>query len=334
MRFIVDRNDELGFSGWVVDQQAPQEPVLLDVRLGDGADLRVVAGRYRDDLAAADIGHGGYGFAVSGLELRGRAVESVVAHGSSGAVASYEAVAEGVLEPTAVDEAEGEPLKKYDVVNALARVVGDNRYLEITTPSTGYTYHRTNGFRSRSRLMYGCPPQFDDGADVTFRTTSMPSLDALRAVTSASSEDPYDVIFVDPEHSYWSGATDLLGALEAVKPGGAVVVHDCLPTDPQLLLPGPRGYCGETFAAFLDVANSPYVAGACVVAVDYGVGILFAPGGTVRDVPQHRPSLEAWADWHRSRNDVQTTHAFFVSRLVELTTVWSAREFRAWAAQA
>lgn len=63
---------------------------------------------------------------------------------------------------------------------------------------------------------------------------------------------PFDVVFVDADHSYAGCLRDLWHALEVVRPiTGLILVHDTYPTTPSLI--DPR-YCGEAWRALRDFA--------------------------------------------------------------------------------
>ena len=105
-------------------------------------------------------------------------------------------------------------MHKFDIVNALGRAYGGCRYLEICTPTTGarYSFVDPAVFSTRHRLMYRCPEAFDDGEDITFRTSAESSCDIIRTVHALQPPaDRYDVVFVDPWHSYDASIADLYG---------------------------------------------------------------------------------------------------------------------------
>src|ERR1017187_10832607 len=148
-------------------------------------------------------------------------------------------------------------MTKYEIVNLLFRQYGLKSYLEICTPTIGLTYAMidANQLVDRQRLVYNCPRKFNDGLECAFRTTAPSShqlvLDILRNRRGA-----YDIVFVDPLHTYRATMTDLLGAFCLVRPGGVIVVNDCCPRDAGLVRPTFKkgAWCGVTYQAFIDFA--------------------------------------------------------------------------------
>ena len=129
-------------------------------------------------------------------------------------------------------------MTKYEIVNLLARKHGLRSYLEICTPTTGWTYSRIDETQlsKRNRLMYRCPDDFDDGLDCAFRTSAGSSHEVVQSIARAQGGIPgYNMVFVDPFHTYEASMTDLLGAYCLVRPGGVLVVHDCCPEDPDIV---------------------------------------------------------------------------------------------------
>ena len=91
----------------------------------------------------------------------------------------------------------------------------------------------------------------------------------------ASSAARFDVIIIDGVHSCGHVLRDIDNALEALNPGGIVVVRNCLPTDEGMASPKPRSgaWCGDVYrAAAWHFARSPHLC--YTVDADYGCGIV------------------------------------------------------------
>ena len=135
---------------------------------------------------------------------------------------------------------------KVDVVQHLARLNGYTRYLEIATSTTGFRFAaaRAFGFETCLRLLYRCPPTFEDGQPVDFRS---PDLDTSSCLAILDERCPaFDIVFLDPHHTYECSARDLSAAFALIRDGGAIVVHDCDPPTAEIASPdfhlGP--WCG------------------------------------------------------------------------------------------
>lgn len=165
---------------------------------------------------------------------------------------------------------------KHEILNAIARRYGYTSYLEICTHYTGGSYHRIDGeqLTRRKRLMYGCAPDHDDGSPIDLRTEAE-SGEGLFARLLQSGER-FELIFVDPDHTYASSSRDLVFALQLLAPGGTIMIHDCNPGSPELARPEYQtgDWCGVTYAAYLDVALGTEGYSYVTVDTDWGCGIL------------------------------------------------------------
>jgi hypothetical protein len=218
----------------------------------------------------------------------------------------------------------GEPImKKFDIVNALGRATSEARYLEIGTPLTGKQFAGVDPdvFAVRHRLMYSCPESFEDGLDITFRTTATSSHELVRSLHAMQDSGGYDVIFVDPWHTYDATITDLQGALWLLRPGGILVVHDCSPEDPRTLTAEQTdgAWCGLTYRAFIDFVLAADPAGYCVVDCDYGCGLVFTqPARLPQGLPTGRPPQRLIFEWTLSCREGSDPYPFFDSHRHEL----------------
>jgi len=173
--------------------------------------------------------------------------------------------------------AEGESTYlKVDIIHRLAERFGYRRYLEFATGTTGYLYNLIDRdrFEECRRLLYNAPADFADGCAVDYRTEGLDISDLLAAI--ARERGRFDIILVDPYHGYRESRRDLDAALALLEPGGALVVHDCLPPTEELARPDFQegAWCGVTYKAYLDFVIAhpelPYV----TVDTDYGCGVV------------------------------------------------------------
>lgn len=224
-------------------------------------------------------------------------------------------------------------LYKYDIVNALGRVRSAARYLEICTPTTGVRFRFVDPsvFAVRHRLMYRCPDTFDDNAEITFRTTADRSHELIRAIRAVQPADErYDIIFVDPFHSYAASIGDLHGALCLLRPGGVLVAHDCNPTDADMVSGQYQegGWCGVTYQAFIDFALTLWPAVYCVVDTDYGCGVVFTEGAERPALPLPRPPPGLIFEWVLAREADATRFPFFQRHREALLNLVTVDAFR------
>ncbi len=112
-----------------------------------------------------------------------------------------------------------------------------------------------------------------------------------------------ELAVVDPHHSYESSRECLELGLTLLRPGGVMLVHDCLP---PLELTGETfvdgDWCGVTFAAFRDVCRARGLRWFTVNA-DFGLGVVVAPdtppGQPGQPGPAAPPLAETMASYER-----------------------------------
>lgn len=82
----------------------------------------------------------------------------------------------------------------------------------------------------------------------------------------------YDVIFIDGDHSHMQVLRDIRNSLLVLNPGGAIVMHDCLPPDASH---ESTRLCGTAWRAFAQYRQNRWLDSA-VADFDFGVGVLVA----------------------------------------------------------
>lgn len=161
---------------------------------------------------------------------------------------------------------------KVDIVHQLAGRYGFRRYLEIATSTTGNFFGSIDRarFDDCRRLVYRCPPAYDDGQPIDYRAPDLDIADPLARIAAEGRR--FDVILVDPFHTYAASLRDLEAAYSLLEPGGAMVVHDCMPREAALAVPDfiPGAWCGVTYRAFLDFVLGRADLRYLTVDTDYG----------------------------------------------------------------
>ena len=82
--------------------------------------------------------------------------------------------------------------------------------------------------------------------------------------------EPFDIILVDGDHAHSQVHRDVGNGLRLLRPGGVLVMHDCLPPTGQH--EGP-GFCGTTWRAFAKTRELPDIESYCL-NLDWGIGIV------------------------------------------------------------
>lgn len=218
-------------------------------------------------------------------------------------------------------------MQKQQIVNMLAARCGYKSYLEICTYTTGLTYSRIDRaqFSCCKRLMYRVPEGYSDNEPIDYSTESESSEELLRGILESG--ERFDIVFVDPFHTYEDSRRDIEIAIRLIIEKGAVVVHDCNPPNEKSssghYIPGE--WCGLTYAAFLDVVLNRNDIRYFTVDADYGCGIITGldlPG--ITDPEQNDTGLtERWKTLEPTER-----YGFFDRHRTELLRLVSFHNFR------
>lgn len=170
---------------------------------------------------------------------------------------------------------------KADIANALGRANGYTTYLEVATRTTGHTFGRVSPgiFSTRCRILYNVPAGHTDSLPVQYSSAELTSESCFREL--GESGRTFDVVFVDPHHTYEASRIDIEWGVRLLNPSGVLVVHDCNPPDKDLTSPDfkPGSWLGQTYLAFLDFVGRRPELDYCVVDTDWGVGLVYRRGG-------------------------------------------------------
>lgn len=213
-------------------------------------------------------------------------------------------------------------MRKYEIVNALIAANAYTRYLEICTPIAGQRFSRIDRgrLRCRHRLMYRCPPNFQDGSEITFRSADNRISHLLDPAL------PYDLIFIDAHHTLDCSLRDLQTALEMLSPEGAIVVHDCSPNSKAVATPWfhPGSWCGVTYCAYVDFVFSHPNLAYYTVDTDFGCGVI-KRASTSHALPSN--SNELIHLWHLERTRQPDMFDFFRQHRQALLHLISVKDF-------
>ncbi len=157
---------------------------------------------------------------------------------------------------------------RMDLINLLIRKRGYRRYLEIGC-------FADQCFRE---IAVEHKVGVDPCSGGTVRMTS----DAYFAEAIERGER-FDIVFIDGLHHHDQVYRDVINALEVLTPGGAILMHDCLPPDRyhETAADGNIQFCGTCWRAFVMFRQRPDL-DAITANFDYGVGL-------IRKVPNPLP---------------------------------------------
>jgi hypothetical protein len=217
----------------------------------------------------------------------------------------------------------GMNLGKMDIVNILSAFHGYTSYLEISSATTGGEFSRIDPalLTKAHRLAYNMHNAFDDEAPIEFRSEALEIGDCVAELSRRDAR--YDIILVDPYHSYDCSYRDLDLALHFVSDNGSIVVHDVLPpSSGRIISPTfvPYAWCGVTFIAYVDflMKEKPDFS---TVDCDYGCGI-------IRKSCRRKDALAGFRDgWSSARIDHKDAFRYLSRHKRSLLNLQSRRDF-------
>ncbi len=209
---------------------------------------------------------------------------------------------------------------KYDIVNYLGKKYNYSNFLEISSTITGHAYDKIdkNIFTAKEILFYLPDSTYDYGQTSIRSDLKINPINYEEGLNKLK-DRKFDIVFVDPCHTFEQSQKDIQNALNLVSDNGIVVVHDCCPKDFYSIGPyKPGEWSGQTYEAFIDFnINNPYIE-TCVVDTDYGCGIIFK--NKIRKIPYQLPPNLKFED--------STQWAYFITHLKELINLISVEEFK------
>lgn len=168
-----------------------------------------------------------------------------------------------------------------ELANILLADAGVTRAAIITSPGTGNPAVKAFDLL---RLRFAVSLQYESASEIE-------ELISFGAAT-------FDLVVVDPLHTYESSTECYERSLELLRPGGLLLSHDCVPppeiTQPQFT---PGNWSGVTFAAFRDVMSARHVPW-FTLAADFGIGVALADHRSGTD-----ESVDEFPAWSRETHD-------------------------------
>lgn len=159
--------------------------------------------------------------------------------------------------------------KRYDIINHFVFERDCKYFLEIGT-AQGETYRNVV---APVRISVDPDPE----SMATYHMTSDEFFDMTRYVGTPEGEMSFDVIFIDGLHTAEQAYRDVKNALSVLKPGGVIVMHDCLPTSEAMqrhseTYPGGM-WTGDVWKAFVKLrSESKHLM--YTIDVDFGCGVI------------------------------------------------------------
>lgn len=218
-------------------------------------------------------------------------------------------------------------MRKYEIARLLGKKFGYSSYFEICTPTTGLTYSSVDKeqFPRRVRVMYLRPDKFSDGDQIDFSVEHENGEELYEKLMRSG--EKFDVVFVDPYHTYTESLRDLVYGLHLVKPNGIVLVHDCFPPNEFSASPSfiSGEWCGLTFVAFLDIVLFNPEFQYFTINSDYGCGVIYK-AGQVSQFPLASKNSELIRQWRML--GLEEKYQFFEKHYQELLNLISPEEFQ------
>lgn len=165
-------------------------------------------------------------------------------------------------------------MNRIEIINGLIAKNNYKNYLEIGVQA-GDCFRAIN-----CENKIGVDP--DNGSAATHKMTSDDFFTKLFAKPNwikqgAKTSKMFDIIFIDGLHHADQVEKDILNSLKALKEGGTIVMHDCLPTSKRMQeipLQEQNEWTGNVWRAFLKMRLTREDLEMCVVNCDWGCGVI------------------------------------------------------------
>lgn len=153
--------------------------------------------------------------------------------------------------------------------------------IEIASAYTGWPFSENlpiRGFALYSRFIYA--PNSHDGSQS--RHSDFPDLDAL-SINVQTFPATFDIAFLDPWHEITDSLRVLEIALDKMRPGATLIMHDCHPHDAELRRANRsqqslQPWSGSTWAAWsLTTKSLSHEFSWMTIDSDHGIGVLKVP---------------------------------------------------------
>ena len=161
-------------------------------------------------------------------------------------------------------------MERSNIINQLIETYDYHSYLEIGY-GTGHTFNQINA-ASKIGIDGG------NGTPAGDITAIRMSSDNYFKMLREQGASKFDIIFIDGSHLYEDVEKDLNSALEFLKEGGSVVMHDCSPANIYLQERSQSPYCsgwtGDVWKTFVKFRATRSDLEMCVVDTDHGCGVV------------------------------------------------------------
>lgn len=106
---------------------------------------------------------------------------------------------------------------------------------------------------------------------------------------------PFDVAFIDGDHTYEQSLKDVLHCLGCMRAGGVILLHDCNPKQPEWATPtfveASPDWCGEVWKTIVDLRTRPDLE---VFVIDEGFGMgIVRRGWNPNPLPYSEKQIQA-----------------------------------------
>jgi hypothetical protein len=157
---------------------------------------------------------------------------------------------------------------KEDIINYLINSFYYKSYLEISTVTSGFVYDKIINIEKHLFLY-----QTEYHENINIREDITENITIIKNLTLL---EKYDIIFVDPYHTFEQSYDDICLAFKLLNDNGIIVIHDCYPKYKELAKKqykyGP--WCGETYKALINFNYKNNMVQTYVVDCDFGCGII------------------------------------------------------------
>lgn len=184
-------------------------------------------------------------------------------------------------------------MNRLTLINQLIQANGYSRYLEIGTGQQGFVINNII-CDYKDGIDPGVAGQYITNDEV--RIGEYPDHVNYPITSDQFFEGPaqqledYDIIFIDGLHESHQVDKDIQNALNKLKPGGTIILHDCNPIkeeEQEVPRVRPGRWNGDVWKSIVRYRFSQPTLGCMVINTDEGLGVISSqvPAGTTFEMP-------------------------------------------------
>jgi hypothetical protein len=161
------------------------------------------------------------------------------------------------------------PLKRHHVINYLIRKYDYKSYLEIGTAHL----ECFNNVHAVSKVGIDPNINYQNVPDVK---GTLINVESDIFFSGLETDEKFDIIFIDGDHSAKQVVKDIVNALNHLKPNGVLLLHDCIPCNAAMQTSEREtiAWTGDVWKAMMSFQHFAVGYDSYIIDTDFGIGYI------------------------------------------------------------